>query len=82
MAKFLITSEYCGEEGKTIDAYDHQSAAEKYAEWEDSQTAEYLFAGGGEEIITVTDDRGNVSKRFRVSGETVPSYYATEVSDE
>lgn len=76
-SKFKVISGYVGEEGHEIEAFDHVHAAEIYAEWEDSMTAEYSIMGGSLEDVTVVDPDG-VTKHFVVSGGAIPVYEARE----
>lgn len=59
-----------------IRAYDAGNAAEKWAE-RYGNGGDYTIIGGSEETVTVMGEDG-IKKQFKVSGETVPNYYAVE----
>lgn len=68
-------------DGTRIEAMDPEEAAERWAEHEDSSSAEYsIVAQNSRPIVYVqaADGTGSVT-HWRVSGETVPAYYACEV---
>ena len=79
---FIVWCEDQGEteeDGITIYAYDHESAAEEFADQYDVETADYSIAAQKwEPTFTVKGLRDGGVKRFIVTGETVPSYSATE----
>lgn len=71
----------CEDDARTIYAHDAESAAQKWADQEDHESAEYsIVAQKWEPTVTVQDQRDNELKWFIVSGEAVPSYSATEVA--
>lgn len=78
MKTFKVISEYVGEEGHELKAFDHEAAAEEYAEWED-QMGDYSFANGKSEVITVEGPNGD-RKKFRVSAEQSVTYMADEIT--
>jgi len=81
MAKFIVWNPESGgaEDGKMFVAYDAEEAAEKWAEREDSWGAEYLIVSGRDEpVVHVRDEEGHETY-FKVSGESVPAYYAREI---
>lgn len=59
-----------------IEAYDAQSAAQTWAEEEDSYSAEYSIVSGRDTPIVCVAEGDGQAKEFRVSGEAVPRYYA------
>ena len=59
-----------------------EEAAEKWAEYEDAQSADYLIVGGSDAIVSVTSDSRYEETRFIVTGESVPEYHAKIVDDE
>lgn len=61
---------------KKVEAIDEEHAAELWAHWEDSHSAEYsIVCGRVEPVVEVRDPKGNLT-RWTVSGESVPSYHA------
>ena len=67
-----------GDEWREIRAIDAETAAEKWAEREDSESAEYSIVGGRETpVVNVRGPDGSVT-RWIISGEAVPKYYASE----
>lgn len=63
----------------SIRARDHESAAEKFGELFDN--GDYTILNGSTETVSIRDSDG-VIKRFTVSGEAVPQYYAREICDD
>ena len=59
-------------------AADEQSAAEKWAEDDDCNSADYSIVGGDEAEVFVKSPDGTITK-FQVSGEATPQYYAREI---
>ncbi|WP_061959859.1 hypothetical protein [Cupriavidus pauculus] len=81
MAKFTVWNPETGDadDGKVFEAFDDECAAEQWAAREDSWSAEYLIVSGRDEpVVHVKDEHGNVT-RFKVTGESVPTYYARPV---
>lgn len=79
MKTFLVWCPDMGSEREDaceIEAHDHGSAAEKWAEQEDSYSAEYSIVSGRETPIVCVAEGDEPEQRFRVSGEAVPHYYA------
>ena len=65
------------EEGRHIDAFDHESAATRWAEWDDASSADYLIVGGSPAVVLVAEvDEGAPEHEFTVSGESCPVYRA------
>ncbi len=80
MTKYLVWRPEYGQEpedGKVIDAYDAKSAAKKWAEQYDAESADYLIVGGADATVKVrpVNNRAN-ELEIIVSGESVPSYSA------
>lgn len=68
------------EDAVTVKAVYASEAVEIWAAEVDSSSGEYAIAKGDEEtVFCARDKEGSVSKKFLVSGEAVPSYYAGEV---
>lgn len=63
---------------KVIEAFDHEQAAEKYAEYYDSD-GDYSVVGGSNILVKVEGPDGD-ARFLSVSGESVPSYNASDVS--
>lgn len=67
-------------DARRIKAYDMRAAAEEWAEWYDSHSAEYSIVGGQGADITVAEDFDNYREEtFRVEGEAVPMYRARKM---
>ena len=66
------------EYSKRIDAIDEEHAAELWAEWEDSHSAEYTIVSGEEVTVCVVEDGQDEVRTYVVIGESVPRYFATE----
>lgn len=78
--QFIVWNEDKGEDNAvTIDAGDAEEAAESWAEQDDWKSAEYaICAGRSTPTVSVRDPDGKVA-RFKVEGETVPSYRVDEI---
>ena len=70
-------SESDEENARKIHAVDAEDAAERWADEYDS-AGDYTIVGGSEENVSVRSPDGKLTK-FRVSGETVAKYSATEI---
>lgn len=66
------------EDGRSVDAYDAETAAEKWAKYDDAESAEYHIVGGNDVTVMVRDEDGRESS-FVVVGEASPVYYAREI---
>ncbi len=79
---FVLVEDYNGddfeEDGYSIDAYDHEDAAEKAVEQYESDSCEYGCMRGDEVKVSVKGPDGTI-KKFVVTGEAQPVYYASEV---
>jgi len=67
------------DDAREVRASDAEQAAEDFAEWDDSQSAEYSIARGNEALISVRGPDGSLST-FKVEGEYVPHYIARETT--
>ncbi len=72
--------------GKIIFEIDEEEAAKKWAEYDDVYTADYSIVSGTDVYVFVCseeeyryDPETVKPKKFLVSGESVPKYYAREV---
>jgi hypothetical protein len=68
------------DDARTVDGIDHEDAAEEWAQEEDWSSAEYSIVSQNDEpivCVSLVDD--DDVRRFKVRGEAVPSYSATEV---
>lgn len=78
----VLYSRYHGYDWKdcdTIKAYDHEEAAEKWAERED-QLGNYSIIGCGEsEDILVREEGETYVRKFKVFAESCPRYRAREL---
>lgn len=63
---------------RTIVAHDAEQAAERYAERDDWDSAEYSVVGGSPMTVQVIAPDGTIT-RWLVTGETVAVYSAREV---
>jgi hypothetical protein len=61
-----------------IHACDEESAAEKWAEDDDCNSAEYSIVSGDTAEVFVKSPNGTI-KKFEVSGEAIPTYTASEI---
>lgn len=78
MREFEVWNEDSPDEVSTIKALDAEHAAEEWAEADDSNSAEYaIVSQRSEPVLSVKDGEGKI-RRFKVSGEAVPSYTARE----
>lgn len=66
-------------DSRKIHARDAEAAAEKFAEYDDQHSAEFLIVGGSEAEIWVRQPATGEIKKFTVRGESVPQYYATAI---
>ena len=64
----------------TVHAVDAQEAAEKYAEWIDSQ-GDYTIVGGSNVTLSVRQVGATCVYRFLVLGESVATYTAQHITD-
>ena len=69
------------DEATRISAVDAQEAVEKWAEWSDTDSAEYDIIRSGDltEVYVALDEPGSVEELFNVWGEGVPVYTASKV---
>lgn len=79
---------WCPEDGEIEEdgvIFDQSSAFDSacfYARWDDRESAEYRVAKGDEITVLVKDlQTGEISK-WRVTGETVPSYWAEQIGED
>lgn len=78
--KWLVWSADSGEDdAREIYATDESDAAEKWAEREDLNSAEYSIVRGNSVTVCVRGTVAGAVTRFDVSGESVPSYSAREL---
>jgi hypothetical protein len=70
-----------GNDTRKTFASDAEDAVEEWAERDDADSAEYSIVGGEDAEVCVKDGAGNVT-RWRVSGESMPSYSATQLNAE
>lgn len=75
---YIRHKDYLGEDTKPIEAYDHEHAAENYAE--EFDIGDYTLLNGETEIIEVEGPDGS-RRTFRISGETIPHYTAREITE-
>ena len=65
------------DDAREVEAFDAAQAAEDYAEWDDSQNADYAIVNGSGALISVRGPDGSLAT-FKVTGEAVPQYTARE----
>jgi hypothetical protein len=66
------------DDARKIRGYDAESAVERWAE-EDDCGGDYCIVGGSPATVCVALEGSDEVARYYVSGETVPSYSATEL---
>lgn len=67
---------------RKVRAFDEEEAAEKGAEEDDCNSAEYsVLKGHGDYVAWVKAAADAKPKRFKVTGEAVPQYYAEEIEE-
>lgn len=80
MTKYLVWRPEYGQEpedGTVVDAYDANSAACKWAERDDAESADYLIVRGSDATVKVRAvNKPTDEWEMIVSGESVPSYRA------
>ena len=65
------------EDGMRVLAFSPESAATKWAERDDADSADYLIVRGNDATVLVAEDREDAPEhRFIVSGESSPVYRA------
>lgn len=72
----FLESDHC----VTVYASNKYEAAEKAVEKYEADGADYPCLGGSSEIVDVTGDDGTTAQ-LSVSGEAVPTYYASDIAD-
>jgi len=73
----LIEDYHGDDDGIKVSAFDAEEAAEKAIEEWDAE-GDYTCAGGSEVNVTVKGSDGSV-KKFVVTAEACPEYYASEI---
>ncbi|WP_291784457.1 hypothetical protein [Luteibacter sp.] len=69
------------EDGMRVDAFSPESAAVKWAERDDADSADYLIVRGNDATVLVAEDHdGAQEHRFTVSGESCPVYRARQIT--
>lgn len=69
------------EDGMLVAAFTAESAATKWAERDDAESADYSIVSGNDARVIVAEDRdGAPEHRFVVSGESCPVYRARAAS--
>jgi hypothetical protein len=69
------------EDGRRISAFDHESAATRWAEWDDARSADYTIVGGSPaEVLVAEIDNGEFGPeyQFTITGETCAVYRARQ----
>lgn len=67
------------EDAKSVEGFDHESAAENWADWYDYKSNDYSIVGGLIAEVYVMADGESSPKMVRVSGEMTRAYSAREV---
>lgn len=69
------------DDARKVYACDEESAATKWAERDDAHSADYAIVGGDDATVYVAPYYDNTASArvFVVRGESVPTYYASEV---
>ncbi len=68
------------DEAKTFEAGCAGAAAEKWANWEDNQSADYWIVGGTIATVMVRRVGAEIAHKFMVSGRTERAYCATALA--
>lgn len=81
MSKFFV---WCPDQedhdsALSIDTFDHEQAACKWAERSDSNSGEYLIANGHDTTVLVRKISDAEPQSFTVSGELISAYHAWAV---
>lgn len=64
-------------DGRRIKAFDPESAATKWAAWDDAHSADYTIVGGSPEQVVVAETHDGAPEHlFTVSGEQCAIYHA------
>jgi len=74
---FMVNEPEYDEEWYKIRARSFESAAEKWADKTDAE-GDYSIISGNETEVIVRNEAGEI-KKFKVFGESVPEYTATEI---
>lgn len=78
MKKYKVYfEEYMGDDHEEFDAVSFEDAAEKFADYYDSQ-GDYTVVNGNDITVQVEDDMGT-RVPVKVTGETVANYIAIEI---
>lgn len=80
--KYLVWRPDAGEtedDADTFSARSHCDAAERWAEKDDRNSADYTIVGGSSAEVLVRLEGEEVSRWVSVSGETVASYHGREI---
>lgn len=86
IVKFRVWCEEYGQDAddaRMVDAVDAEAAAEKWAEDQDSRSADYSIVGGQPATVKVQEATGHADspvQEFVVHGESVPHYSARPVA--
>ena len=78
---FLVWSEDDSDESDatTVYAIDHECAAERWAEDDDCNSADYSIVSGNPATVSVRSIKDGSLMRFKVTGESEPVYSANEL---
>jgi hypothetical protein len=66
------------DDARTVEACDHEHAAQLWAHWYDGYSAEYSIVGGSDAAVIVEAVADGVQMAFTVSGEMTRSYRAAQ----
>lgn len=82
MSKFIVWCEDSGdsgpEDGDEIEAFDAESAAEEWAEREDSDGDYWVCRDGG--VAVIVRDESGVDHKIKVWGEATITYHSRKIS--
>lgn len=80
MNRYLVWEESeSRDDAREIMAHSRWDAAEKWAERDDYESAEFSIVKGNMVVVRVEDAETGEVTRFEIVGEAMPVYYATEV---
>jgi len=82
--KYQVWDEETGDQfvAQTVEAFDHEAAAEEWARQDDWGSAEYgIVSGRHTPVVCVRQVGTEDVRRFSVRGEAEPVYYADELDE-
>lgn len=68
------------DDGKGVCAYNAEEAVERWARWDDANSADYHIVGGQPAKVMARDLSTGTATEWIVSGESVPHYSARKIA--